>query len=114
MDRPASAGLAGEYGQFIGLDGAWVTPGLIDRHTHTVSRQPRSGEFEQRLQGVSYAEIAAAGGGIASTVRATRASEDELFASARQRLLNVLRDGVTTVEIKSGYGLSLESERNCG
>ena len=103
---------AGEYGHTIGLDGAWVTPGLIDCHTHTVFGGNRSGEFEQRLQGVSYAEIAAAGGGIASTVRATRAaSEDELFASARQRLLNVLRDGVTTVEIKSGYGLSLESER---
>ena len=103
---------AGEYGHTLGLDGAWVTPGLIDCHTHTVFGGNRSGEFEQRLQGVSYAEIAAAGGGIASTVRATRAaSEDELFASARQRLLNVLRDGVTTVEIKSGYGLSLESER---
>ena len=103
---------AGEYGHTIGLDGAWVTPGLIDCHTHTVFGGNRSGEFEQRLQGVSYAEIAAAGGGIASTVRATRAaSEDELFASARQRLLNLLRDGVTTVEIKSGYGLSLESER---
>ena len=103
---------AGEYGHTLGLDGAWVTPGLIDCHTHTVFGGNRSGEFEQRLQGVSYAEIAAAGGGIASTVRATRAaSEDELFASARQRLLNLLRDGVTTVEIKSGYGLSLESER---
>ena len=103
---------AGEYGHTIGLDGAWVTPGLIDCHTHTVFGGNRSGEFEQRLQGVSYADIAAAGGGIASTVRATRAaSEDELFASARQRLLNLLRDGVTTVEIKSGYGLSLESER---
>ncbi|MGP5351449.1 imidazolonepropionase [Pseudomonas helleri] len=103
---------AGEYGHTIGLDGAWVTPGLIDCHTHTVFGGNRSGEFEQRLQGVSYAEIAVAGGGIASTVRATRAaSEDELFASARQRLLNLLRDGVTTVEIKSGYGLSLESER---
>ena len=102
----------GEYGQTHGLEGAWVTPGLIDCHTHTVFGGNRSGEFEQRLQGVSYAEIAAAGGGIASTVRATRAaSEEELFASARQRLLCLLRDGVTSVEIKSGYGLSLESER---
>lgn len=102
----------GEYGQTHGLEGAWVTPGLIDCHTHTVFGGNRSGEFEQRLQGVSYAEIAAAGGGIASTVRATRAaSEEELFDSARQRLLCLLRDGVTSVEIKSGYGLSLESER---
>ncbi|MEJ3646486.1 imidazolonepropionase [Pseudomonas bubulae] len=102
----------GEYGQTHGLEGAWVTPGLIDCHTHTVFGGNRSGEFEQRLQGVSYAEIAAAGGGIASTVRATRAaSEDELFDSARQRLQCLLRDGVTSVEIKSGYGLSLESER---
>ena len=102
----------GEYRQTHGLEGAWVTPGLIDCHTHTVFGGNRSGEFEQRLQGVSYAEIAAAGGGIASTVRATRAaSEEELFASARQRLLCLLRDGVTSVEIKSGYGLSLESER---
>ena len=101
----------GEYGQTHGLEWAWVTPGLIDCHTHTVFGGNRSGEFEQRLQGVSYAEIAAAGGGIASTVRATRAaSEEELFASARQRLLCLLRDGVTSVEIKSGYGLSLESE----
>ena len=102
----------GEYGKTHGLEGAWVTPGLIDCHTHTVFGGNRSGEFEQRLQGVSYAEIAAAGGGIASTVRATRAaSEDELFDSARQRLRCLLRDGVTSVEIKSGYGLSLESER---
>ena len=102
----------GEYGQTHGLEGAWVTPGLIDCHTHTVFGGNRSGEFEQRLQGVSYAEIAAVGGGIASTVRATRAaSEDELFDSARQRLRCLLRDGVTSVEIKSGYGLSLESER---
>ncbi|WP_422598157.1 imidazolonepropionase [Pseudomonas sp.] len=91
--------------------GGVLTPGLVDCHSHLVYAGNRAGEFEQRLEGASYADIARAGGGILSTVRATRAaSEDELLAQALPRLQALLADGVTTVEIKSGYGLTLADE----
>ena len=93
------------------LAGHWITPALIDCHTHLVFGGDRSAEFEQRLQGVSYEEIARSGGGILSTVHATRAATaDELFASASERLAMLAADGVATVEIKSGYGLDVDSE----
>ncbi|WP_343551491.1 imidazolonepropionase [Pantoea sp.] len=93
------------------FSGGIITPGLVDCHTHLVFGGDRSQEFEQRLNGVSYADIAAQGGGILSTVRATRAaSQQELVASARWRLERLLAEGVTTVEIKSGYGLDEASE----
>lgn len=93
------------------LDGAWVTPGLIDAHTHLVFGGDRAGEWEARLNGASYEDIARGGGGILSTVRATRAaSEDALVASAQRRLHALMRQGVTTVEVKSGYGLDRDSE----
>ena len=93
------------------LDGRWVTPGLVDCHTHLVFGGDRSGEFEQRLGGATYEEIARAGGGIVSSVAATRAaSEDALYASAVARLAGLKATGVTTVEIKSGYGLDHDSE----
>ncbi|MCH6588035.1 MAG: imidazolonepropionase [Proteobacteria bacterium] len=93
------------------LAGRWLTPGLIDCHTHLVYGGDRAAEFEARLKGASYAEIAEAGGGIVSTVAATRAaSEDDLFHAARPRLDALLAEGVTVVEIKSGYGLDLDNE----
>jgi imidazolonepropionase len=92
--------------------GAWATPGLVDCHTHLVYGGQRAHEHALRLAGASYEDVARTGGGIASTVRATRAaSEDALYASALPRLQALLQEGVCAIEIKSGYGLALESER---
>jgi imidazolonepropionase len=91
--------------------GGWLTPGLIDCHTHLVHAGNRAHEFEQRLQGASYEDIARSGGGIVSTVRATRsASEADLLRESEPRLARLLAEGVSTVEIKSGYGLDLANE----
>jgi imidazolonepropionase len=105
--RAAAQGLAVHEAQ-----GLWVTPGLIDCHTHLVYGGNRVAEFEKRLRGVSYEEIARAGGGIQSTVRATRAATvAELCASAALRTRQLMAEGVTTIEVKSGYGLELPAER---
>src|ERR1700761_9673499 len=94
------------------LGGAWVTPGLVDCHTHLVYGGQRADEFAQRLAGVSYEAIAKQGGGIVSPVRATRAADEaSLFAQAAARLEAMLAEGVTAIEIKSGYGLDLPGER---
>ncbi|MGQ0799541.1 MAG: imidazolonepropionase [Pseudomarimonas sp.] len=99
------------YAQDMDAKGALLTPGLIDCHTHLVYGGQRSNEFEARLAGASYADIARAGGGIKATVRATRAlDDDQLFAQSVPRAQALLADGVTTIEIKSGYGLDLETE----
>jgi imidazolonepropionase len=109
-DLPFAPDVMAERVELLG--GALVTPGLIDAHTHLVFAGNRAHEFDLRLNGATYAEIAQAGGGILSTVRATRAaSEDELFAVSLPRARALLRDGVTTLEIKSGYGLDFASER---
>jgi len=93
------------------VSGRWLTPALIDCHTHLIFAGNRADEFERRLEGISYEEIARAGGGILSTVRATReASADALFDAAMPRIQALLAEGVGTVEIKSGYGLDVESE----
>src|SRR3954453_8966280 len=95
----------------IDCAGRWITPGLVDCHTHLVYGGNRAHEFELRLKGASYEEIARAGGGIVSTVAATRSSsEAELVAGALPRLDALIGEGVTTVEIKSGYGLNTETE----
>lgn len=97
--------------EVLDLDGGWLTPGLIDAHTHLVFGGTRAAEFEQRLGGATYEEIARSGGGIVSTVTATRrASERALLRSARRRLRTLMSHGVTTVEVKSGYGLDVATE----
>jgi imidazolonepropionase len=108
-DMPSD--LSRNVAEIVDCDGRWITPGLIDCHTHLVHAGDRSDEFERRLAGASYEEIAREGGGILSTVGATRAaSEEALVASALPRLDALIAEGVTTVEIKSGYGLDAESE----
>lgn len=98
--------------QITDANGHWITPGLIDCHTHIVYGGNRSNEFEARLHGANYQDIAAQGGGIVSTVRSTReANIEELFAQSEKRLLALIKEGVTSIEIKSGYGLDLETER---
>jgi imidazolonepropionase len=100
-----------EAAETIGCEGRWITPGLIDCHTHLVHAGDRSDEFERRLAGESYADIARSGGGIAASVRATRAADvDALVRASLPRLDALLAEGVTTVEIKSGYGLGRDTE----
>jgi imidazolonepropionase len=109
-ENAVCAGLTAD--QVIDCEGRLITPGFVDCHTHLVHAGNRAAEFEQRLAGVSYAQIARNGGGIVSTVNATRAaSEEQLLAESRPRAAALVAEGVTTVEIKSGYGLSLEHER---
>jgi imidazolonepropionase len=105
------AGAPANAAEIIDCAGRWITPGLIDCHTHLVHAGNRAGEWARRLEGVSYEEIARAGGGILSTMRATRAaSEAQLVELALPRLDALLAEGVTTIEIKSGYGLSVADE----
>lgn len=109
---PAATAPGFEAAERIDCEGRWISPGLIDCHTHLVYAGNRANEFQQRLEGVSYADIARAGGGIVSTVRATREADDAaLIRATLPRLDAMLAEGVTTLEIKSGYGLALDDER---
>ncbi|MEH3145702.1 MAG: imidazolonepropionase [Methylobacterium frigidaeris] len=108
---PANEAPSLDAPEVVACDGRWITPGLIDCHTHLIHGGDRAGEFERRLAGATYEEIARAGGGIVSTVRATRAaSEADLVASGLRRLDALIAEGVTTIEVKSGYGLSRDAE----
>jgi len=113
-DTDLPADLRSQITNTHNLGGALVTPGLVDCHTHLVYGGLRAAEFEMRLQGASYEDIALAGGGIRSTVAATRAaSDDALLSSARKRARTLMAEGVTTLEIKSGYGLTQKDEARC-
>ncbi|WP_161634472.1 imidazolonepropionase [Mesorhizobium loti] len=108
-DMPA---LAGQGAETVDCEGRWMTPGLIDCHTHLVYAGNRANEFEMRLAGATYEEVARAGGGIVSSVKSLRAAnEDELVAQTLPRLDALIAEGVTTVEVKSGYGLDLDNEK---
>lgn len=111
-DLPGDPGALAREVTELGIDGGWITPGLVDCHTHLVFAGDRAREFEQRLQGASYEDIARAGGGILSTVHATReADEDDLLRQSLPRARALLADGATTLEVKSGYGLDFDNER---
>ncbi|WP_309750904.1 imidazolonepropionase [Novosphingobium sp.] len=110
---PADQAPAFKAAETIDCQGRWITPALIDAHTHLVHMGNRAREFELRLEGASYEEIARAGGGIVATMRATRAANvEQMVAAALPRLDQLLGEGLGTIEIKSGYGLSLEAELN--
>ena len=109
VDAPPN--VVSDPASLLDAGGGWITPGLIDAHTHLVFGGNRAQEFEMRLRGATYEEIAEAGGGIVATVAATRAAaNDDLYRSAARRLHDLMAQGVTTVEIKSGYGLDVETE----
>lgn len=111
-DLPGDPGALAHHVTELGVDAGWITPGLVDCHTHLVFAGDRAREFEQRLQGASYEDIARGGGGILSTVRATReADEEDLLRQSLPRAKALLADGATTLEIKSGYGLDFANER---